>query len=239
MAATKTTGSATLEDATAVFAAEGVRPLTRGATVPATGTHATTTTTTRCCSACRARSCSTRRTVTSNCAPAIAWTWSRGRRTRRPSDRVVADASRPPDEGRVPRRSAVVQRARRHRHLREGDARRAPGGRPLVGPRAVPLAVARPLSGRDPNTTDGRYPGVEVPTRSGPCIHRGTSSAGPRFPRRWTMPPSSTRRTRRRCLPSTATNDSWSRSTTSRSNASPSCSRATGGGSIGPGCARR
>ena len=98
-------------------------------------------------------------------ARAIGWTWSRGRPTRRPSDRVGADASRPPGEGRVPRRPAVVQRARRHRHLREGDARGPPGSRPLVGARAVPVEMA---SGRfraeaRRSRRDGRYPGVEVP----------------------------------------------------------------------------
>ncbi len=109
---------------------------------------------------------------------------------------------------------------------------------------SLELVRFRSRWGRSPSeaplTSDGRYPGVEVPHSIRtlyPVVGRPRQAR--RSPRRWTMPRSSTRRTLRRCPPSTTINGSWSPSTTWRSNGSPSCSRATGAGSTGPGCARR
>ena len=55
------------------------------------------------------------------------------------------------------------ERARRHRHLREGDARRPPGGRPLDRISCGSGRGGIASLSESPLTSDGRYPGVEVP----------------------------------------------------------------------------
>ena len=124
MAATKTAGSATLEDATAAFAAEGCSSPTTWGNGPGDtyGRHAHGYHKVLFClegsivfhtddgDVTLAR----RRPARPGAGDA---------RTRRPSDRAGAAASRPPGEGRVPRRPALLQRARRHRHRTYGDAR--------------------------------------------------------------------------------------------------------------------
>src|SRR5918999_424824 len=172
-----------------------------GGTAPATRTAGTHTPTTRSCSASRARSRSTSTAATSSSGRATDWTSSREPNTAQRSDPTGSPASRPRDDlRRVPRRSALLRRARRHRHVRP----RAGAGAGPAGSRArdrpVPLPVrwgggaSRALdagapdrggAGNDPLAipamepvrTPPAAPGAAGP-RPGPC--RVPRSRGPR-----------------------------------------------------------
>ena len=119
-----------------------VRSRGRGATARATPTVGTTTFARRSCSASRDPSCSTPTRATSRSSPGIGSIFRRAHRTRRRWARRAAAAWRRGDrEGRVPRRSALVLRARRDRNLRAGAlsgtrARDRCGARRLLVPMA-------------------------------------------------------------------------------------------------------